>query len=127
CNLGRAISDASALQRAAELYAARGIELDRAGRDGGALRRCAPAIWPPSSDSVDASGRHARATEWTRGRTAPPRAARAGGRANRDLVSHPGRRRSVCPDTQPPALRPTGLRPREHPSVLVEWAPGRAP
>ena len=48
------------------------------------------------------------------------RAARAGGRPNRDLFSHPGRRRSVCPDTQQPALRPTGIRPREYPSVLVE-------
>ena len=65
----------------------------------GALRGLRPDIWPHSSDSVDASGRHARAKEWTRGRTAPPRAARAGGRSNRDLFVHPRRRRSVCPDT----------------------------
>src|SRR5207302_5693506 len=100
CNLGRAVADASALQRAGELYAARGIELERAGRDGGALRGLRRVIWPRSSDSVDASGRDARAKEWTRGRTAPPRAERSGGRANRDLFSHPGRCGSVCPDTQ---------------------------
>src|ERR1017187_2868845 len=72
CDLGRAIADASALQRAGELYAARGIELEGAGRDGGALCGLRPVIWPRSSDSVDASGRHARAKEWTWGRTAPP-------------------------------------------------------
>src|SRR6202011_2462088 len=79
CNLGRAIADASALQRPAEPYAARGIELERAGRDGGALCGLRPVIRPRSSDSVDAPGRHARAEEWPRGRTAQPRAARAGG------------------------------------------------
>ena len=85
-----------ALQRAGELYAARGIELERAGRDGGALGGLRPVIWPCPSDSVHASGRHARAKEWTRERTAPPHAACSGGRPNRDLFSHPRRRRSVC-------------------------------
>src|SRR5262249_10483893 len=67
CNLGRAMADASALQRAGELYAAHGIELERVGRDGGAVSALRPVIWTRSSDSVDASGRHARAKEWTRG------------------------------------------------------------
>src|SRR5207302_10856441 len=126
CDLRRAIADASALQRAGELYAARGIELAGAGRDGGALRGLRPAIRPRSGDSVDASGRDARAEEWPRRRTSPPRAARSGGRPNRGLFSPPGCRGSVCPDTQQAALRTTGIRPREHPSVLVECAPGRA-
>src|SRR5207302_6348272 len=90
CDLGRAIADASALQRAGELYAARGIELERAGRDGGALSGLRPVIWPSAGDSVDAPGRHARAEEWPRGRTAPPRAAGSGGRPDRDLFSHSG-------------------------------------
>src|SRR5262249_48973960 len=85
CDLGCAIADVSALPRAAELYVARGTELERAGRDGGALCGLRPVIWPCSSDSIDKSGRHARAKEWTRGRIAPQRAARAGGRPNRDL------------------------------------------
>src|SRR6266481_7070331 len=97
-----------------------------AGRDGGALSGLRPVIWPRAGDSVDASGRHARAEEWPRGRTAPPRAARSGGRPNRGLFSPPGRRGSVCPDTQQAALRPTGIRPREHPSVHAECEPGRA-
>src|SRR5262245_34380973 len=67
CDLGRAIADVSALQRAGELYAARGIELEGAGRDGGALSGLRPVIWPRSSDSVDASGRHVRTKEWPRG------------------------------------------------------------
>src|SRR5204863_5888861 len=67
CNLGRAIADPSALQRAAELYAARGVELERLGPDGSALRGLWPVIWPRASHSVDASGRHARAKEWTWG------------------------------------------------------------
>jgi len=56
---------------AGELYAARGIELESAGRDGRALIGLRPVIWPRSGDSVDASRRHARAEEWPRGRTAP--------------------------------------------------------
>src|SRR5689334_17885351 len=106
CDLGRALADASALERAGELYAAHAIELERAGRDGGALCDLWSVIWPGSSDSVDASGRHARAKEWPRGRTATPRAARSGGRSDRDLFSYPGRRGSVCLDTQQAALRP---------------------
>ena len=65
------------------------------GSDVGALRGVRPVLWPRSGDSGDASGRHARAKRWPRGRTAPPRAARAGGRPNRVLFSHPGRRRSA--------------------------------
>src|SRR5205823_10846845 len=91
CDLGRAVADVSALQWSGELYAARGIKLECAGRDGGALSSLRPAVWPRSGDSVGASGRHARAEEWPRGRTAPPRAARAGGRPNCDLFSHPVR------------------------------------
>jgi predicted permease len=86
----------------------------------GLLFGLAPAIQSTRPDVMPAlkNGRE--------GGAAPPRTARAGGRPNRDLFSHPGRRRSVCPDTQQTALRPTGIRPREHPSVLVECAPGRA-
>src|SRR5438045_8707310 len=85
CDLGRAIADVSALQRAGELYPARGIELERAGRDGGALSGLRPVIWPCAGDSVDESGRDARAAEWPRGRTSPPRAAGSGGAPNRAL------------------------------------------
>ena len=60
CDLGRAIADASALQRAGELHAARGIELARTGRDGGARRACgllfglAPAIQSTRPDVMPA-------------------------------------------------------------------------
>ena len=58
-------------------------------------------------------------------RTAPPRAARSGHRPDRDVLCHPGRRGSVCPDTGQAALRPAGIRPREHSAVLVKCASGR--
>ena len=89
------------------------------------LRGLRPVIWPRSSASVDASGRHAHAEEWPRGRIAPPRAARSGGCPNRDVffIWSP---RGCLSGPSTAALRPTGIRPREHPSVLVEAAPGRA-
>jgi len=73
------------------LYAARGIELEHSGRDGGALSGLRSAIWPRTGDSVDTPGTSCRAQGMAAGadRT-PSRPARSGGRSNCDVFSHPG-------------------------------------